>query len=174
MSSNLGETSHIYELKFFLTSCPTSGERLFREYTKFDFTVDEGKGRLTPSLEKNQSKHRRRKVEKFCVTFLLCDPDWCVHSLTSRKKGMTTHTHTHTQCVFFLLFQEIDPQNVPGSIRDCQPGTWSAGQEGIRGTSTKKLQREHENKNIAKTTKIKETKTKTQIPERRGIFSQNI
>ena len=24
-------------------------------------------------------KHRRRKVEKSCVTFLLCDPGWCVH-----------------------------------------------------------------------------------------------
>ena len=35
-------------------SClPTSGERLIRGYTKFDFTVDEGKGWLDPSRDKN-------------------------------------------------------------------------------------------------------------------------
>ena len=46
--------------------CPTSSEeRLFREYTKFDFT---------------EGKHRGRKVEeeKSGVTFLLCDPGWYV------------------------------------------------------------------------------------------------
>ena len=59
-------------------SClPTSsGERLIRGYTKFDFTVDEGKEWLDPSREKNEGKHRRRKVGKSCVTFLLCDPGW--------------------------------------------------------------------------------------------------
>ena len=36
---------------------------------KFDFTVDEGKERLSPSREKNKGTHRRRKVnEKLCVT----------------------------------------------------------------------------------------------------------
>ena len=36
---------------------------------KFDFTVDEGKERLSPSREKNKGTHRRRKVnEKSCVT----------------------------------------------------------------------------------------------------------
>ena len=35
-------------------SClPTSGERLIRGYTKFDFTVDEGKEWLDPSRDKN-------------------------------------------------------------------------------------------------------------------------
>ena len=38
-------------------------------YTKFDFTVDEGKEWLNPSREKNEGTHRRRKVdEKSCVT----------------------------------------------------------------------------------------------------------
>ena len=39
-------------LGFSLRSCPTSGERLCRGYKKFDFTVDEGKGRLNPSRDK--------------------------------------------------------------------------------------------------------------------------
>ena len=48
---------------------PTSGERLNRYYTKFGFTIDEGKERLNPSREKNKGMHRRRKVgEKSCVT----------------------------------------------------------------------------------------------------------
>ena len=64
-------------------------------YTKFDFTVDEGKIRLNPSRDENQGKHRRRKVDKSCVTFLLCDPGWST-SLTSGINGMTIHTHTHT------------------------------------------------------------------------------
>ena len=43
-------------------------------YTTFDFTVDEGKERLNPSRNKKRMhKHRRRKVEKSCVTLLLCD-----------------------------------------------------------------------------------------------------
>ena len=33
--------------------CPTGGERLNRQYTKFDFAVDEGKEWLNPSREKN-------------------------------------------------------------------------------------------------------------------------
>ena len=37
---------------------PTNGERLIRGYTKFDFTTDEGKGRLNPSRNKNKGKHR--------------------------------------------------------------------------------------------------------------------
>ena len=41
-----------YELGPSLTSCPTSGERLCRGYTKFGFTLDEGKGRLNPSRDK--------------------------------------------------------------------------------------------------------------------------
>ena len=35
-------------------SCPTSGERFIRGYTKFDFTIDEGKGRLDPSRDKEK------------------------------------------------------------------------------------------------------------------------
>ena len=67
-------------------SCPASGEWSIRGYTNFDLTVDEGKGRLNPSREKNEGKHRRRKVEKSCVTFLLSDPGWCVHESDVHNK----------------------------------------------------------------------------------------
>ena len=51
------------------------------------FTVDEGKGRLNPSREKIQGKHRTRKVdEKSCATLLLWDPGWCVHKSDVQKK----------------------------------------------------------------------------------------
>ena len=43
---------HAHELGFFLAKGPTSGERLIRRYTKFDFPVDEGKVRLNPSRDK--------------------------------------------------------------------------------------------------------------------------
>ena len=75
--------AHSHELRFFLTPCPTSGERLFRTYTKFDFTVDERKGQLYLSREKKLGKNRRRKVEKSCETFLLCDPGWCIQGCSS-------------------------------------------------------------------------------------------
>ena len=64
---------------------------------KIDFTVDDGKGWLTLSREKNEGMHRRRKVEKSCVTpagtsttyiFILY-----IH-IMSRISGMKTHTHT--------------------------------------------------------------------------------
>ena len=73
--------------------CPTSGERLTRGYTKLDFTADEGKGRLNPSHDKNEGKHRRKKVEKSCVTFLLCDPGWYVHRPDVQNKW-DDKTHT--------------------------------------------------------------------------------
>ena len=63
---------------------------LCRGYTKFDLTVNEGEERLNPSRdEKLQDKPRRKKAEKkkeknSVVTFLLCDPVWCVHILTER------------------------------------------------------------------------------------------
>ena len=44
--------------------------------------------------------------------------------------------------VFFTLTDRAS--TIPSSIRGCQSGTWSAGEEKIRRTSTK-LQREHEN-----------------------------
>ena len=84
-----------HELGFFLTkiknkitkkSCPTSGERLIYGYTKFDFTADEGKGRLDPARDKKSGKHRKRKVKKSCVTFLLYDPGWCVHKSDVQNK----------------------------------------------------------------------------------------
>ena len=51
-------------------------------------TVDEGKGRLNSSRDRNKGKHRRVKVEKFCVTTAGAST-----SLTSRINGMTTHTN---------------------------------------------------------------------------------
>ena len=33
-------------------SCPLSGERLCRGYRKFDYTVDEGRGRMNPSRDR--------------------------------------------------------------------------------------------------------------------------
>ena len=49
-----------------------------------------------------------------------------------------------------VLFESTDQAStIPSNIRGCQSGMWSAGQEKIRGKSTK-LQREHENKNDKK------------------------
>ena len=50
-------------LGFSLISCPTSGERLYRGYTRFDFTVDEEKGRWILLALKNKGQHPRRKVK---------------------------------------------------------------------------------------------------------------
>ena len=49
--------------------------------------------------------------------------------------------------VFVMFFTLLDDRasTIPSIIRDCQSGTWSAGQEKIRRTSTKNLQRAHEN-----------------------------
>ena len=79
--TNWNFSSYIYIL------IPTSRGRSIRGYTKFEFTVDEGKGRLNPSHDKYYGKQRRKKVEKSCVTFLLCDPGWCVHKCATQKKG---------------------------------------------------------------------------------------
>ena len=43
----------------------------FTKYTKFDFTVDEGKERLNPFRER---------------IFLLCDPGWYVHKPDVQNK----------------------------------------------------------------------------------------
>ena len=76
-----------HELGCFLTPCPSSGERLLHGCTKFHFTVGEGEGRLNPSRDKIEGKHRRRKVDaKSCATFLLCDPGWCVHRSDVQNK----------------------------------------------------------------------------------------
>ena len=75
----------IIELRFFLTlkkaQQQVSGERLIRYYTKFDFTVDEGKERLNPSREKKlRQAPQKEGGEILCgVTFLLGDPGWYVH-----------------------------------------------------------------------------------------------
>ena len=69
--------------------------------------------------------------------------------------------------VFFTLTDRAS--TIPSNIRGYQSGTWSAGQETIRGTSTK-LQREHENKenkNKTKTTEIKEQRHKAHARKNR-------
>ena len=77
-------------------------------YTKFDFTVDEGKGRPNPSRDKKsrqapqkeggekkrKEKKKKKKRKNSCVIFLLCDPGCCIHidrcTLPSRIHEMTT------------------------------------------------------------------------------------
>ena len=46
------------------------------------------------SLE-NQGKHRGRKVEESCMSFLLCDPGWYVHKPDVQNKW-DDNTHTHS------------------------------------------------------------------------------
>ena len=64
--------------------------------------VDEGKGRLNPcrdsKLRQASQKEGGKKTEQTsCVTFLMCDPGFCVHilaercSLTSIINGMPTN-----------------------------------------------------------------------------------
>ena len=52
---------------------------------------------------------------------------------------------------------------IPSNIRGGQSGTWSTGQENIRGTSTK-LQREHENK----------YKNKNKNNKKKGTIAQKV
>ena len=49
--------------------------------------------------------HRIRKVEKSCVTFLLCDHGWCVHKSDVQNKwddNKHTHTAKRIPCVFIM------------------------------------------------------------------------
>ena len=66
------------------------------------------------------------------------------------------HIYVVVVVVFFTLTDRAPtiPSNI---IRGCQSGTWSAGQKNIRGTSTKKLQREQK-KNTNKNDKEKRTR----------------
>ena len=98
MSSNLGAVTRNWDFSPHHAR-QVENDYFAREYTKFDFTVDEGKERLNPSRDENEGKHCRRKVEKLCVT-----PVGASISLTSRKNRMTTHTHTHT--VPFVAFDQ--------------------------------------------------------------------
>ena len=68
-----------------------------RGYTKFDFTVDEGKGCLNPSREKTLRQALQKEDGEInhvwlssCVTLAGAST-----SLTSRINGMATRTHTH-------------------------------------------------------------------------------
>ena len=64
-------------------------------YTKFDFTVDEGKERRNPSREKNKGTHHRNKVdEKSCVTFLACVTPAGTSIDVQNEWEENTHTHT--------------------------------------------------------------------------------
>ena len=53
------------------------------------------------SLEKINGKHHRRKVEKSCATFLLCDPDWCVDNKSGFHNKWDDNTHTQGQIFSF-------------------------------------------------------------------------
>ena len=87
------------ELGFFLTKnkiknhAQQVGNDLLVGAQQVDSTIDEGKGQLNHYHDKKLDKHRRRKVEKSCVAFLLCvTPAGASTSLTSRINGMTTYT----------------------------------------------------------------------------------
>ena len=68
-------------------------------------------------------------------------------------------------CVCVCVYINRSGLNQPRNIRyGCQSGTYSAGQENIRGTSTK-LQREHENKNENKNDKKRNNNVK-HMPEK--------
>ena len=51
-------------------------------------------------------------------------------------------SHSHTHYWYALGMLKVPDTYIYTYIPDCQSGTWSAGQENIRGTSTK-LQREY-------------------------------
>ena len=72
-------------------------------YTKFDFTVDEGKERLNPSRDKklrqaSQKEGGEREKKKRSSSGVKPAGASAYYtercSLTSRINGMTTHTHT--------------------------------------------------------------------------------
>ena len=70
-----------------------STQKTQHTHTKFDFTVDEGKVRLNPPREKDQGRHRRRKVETSVWPYSSCvTPAGTSTSQTSRINGMTTTT----------------------------------------------------------------------------------
>ena len=61
-----GENSPNKRLRGNIVDC-NEGHKLF--FMGFDWVTQ-------PTVV---GKHRRRKVNKLCVTLLLCDPGWCVH-----------------------------------------------------------------------------------------------
>ena len=88
-----------HELRFSLMLCPTShnlksGERIISWVHKIQLHGRRGKGTAESSRDKNEGKHGRRKVEKSYVTFLLCDPGWCVHK--SDVQNICDDNTTHT------------------------------------------------------------------------------
>ena len=94
-----------HELEFFLTKYKINTKNHAQQVesdTKFDRTVDERKGRLNPSRDKNEDKHRRKKVEKSCLTFLLCGPGWCVHKSDVHNKW-DDNTHTHALYIYIII-----------------------------------------------------------------------
>ena len=75
-------------------SRPTDGERLIRgyRYTKFDFTVDEGKGRLNPSRERVNSIISGRSPPLYCTLTLISMQGHQNHNpfYLSRSSGLQT------------------------------------------------------------------------------------
>ena len=72
---------------------------------------------------KNYGKHRRGKVEKSCVAFLLCDPGWYVHKPDVQNKwDDNTHTHTYQwnsieHLPSFSIGQHLEPMTHRQYIR---------------------------------------------------------
>ena len=58
-----------------------------------------GKGMAEPFSRENEGKHRRRKVDKSCLTSLLRDPGWYVHKpdVQNEWDDNTQHSINKTQ-----------------------------------------------------------------------------
>ena len=69
-------------------------------------------------------------------------------------------------CVFFTSTDRAS--TIPSNLRGCQSGTWSSGQENIRGTSIE-LGRELKKKQDKKQEKRKEIKINTKANTRKDF-----
>ena len=99
-----------HELRFSLMLCPTShnlksGERIISWVHKIQLHGRRGKGTAESSRDKNEGKHGRRKVEKSYVTFLLCDPGWCVHK--SDVQNICDDNTTHTWYIINTRYDSL-------------------------------------------------------------------
>ena len=68
---------------------------------------------------RTQGKHRRRKVEESCVTFLLCTAGWYVHKPDVQNKWddnthIYIHTHTHMSYCEVVSQSDVDDDVIHG------------------------------------------------------------
>ena len=82
----------------------TTLSTVYSSYIEPTVTVDGGKGRLNPSRDIFFCKHRRRKVGKSCVTFLMRDPLFCCcdRKWALRRSGRRGDGCTRILCARFL------------------------------------------------------------------------